>query len=81
MRKETEHQWNDEELKILDEAESIVDRAFDEACAKLAPLRPKLGVPSQGFFCHYCTCPDFHGFGVTCSRQGCGHAKSKHAFY
>lgn len=67
-----------EQLKGLDEAETIMTRAFAEARAKISAV----GVPGDGTTRCLVGAPHCEAFlpgpGMKCKRSGCGHFFTRH---
>jgi|EndMetStandDraft_4_1072995.scaffolds.fasta_scaffold1681192_1 hypothetical protein len=74
----------DAEVKALDEADSILERAFNEAAGKVRGIRRRDDVPPDGFLsCKRCDCESFvsptsGSDHLTCKRPSCRHSFFSH---
>jgi hypothetical protein len=74
---------NDAQLKALDEADSILERAFNEAAAKIRTVHEGDTGDSFGH-CLRCSCGGFvaptgtSAHSLKCQREGCGHLFPSH---
>jgi hypothetical protein len=76
---------NDVQQQALDEADSIFERAFQEAASKVRATRG--GDDSHLGECLRCDCGGFvpatgsGAPGMKCQRAGCGHSFPSHDFF